>query len=87
MKKKKETIKQEGKILTYCGPDIKGVAKSFTSFRTIPPELVKAAEECPAIKKLIVPVSEIAETRKQLGIFGSAEQVFRNKITEFFKKG
>ena len=85
--KKKSEAKQEEKVMTYCGPDIKGVVKSFTSFRAIPSELVRASEECPAINKLIVPASEIAETRKQLRISGSAAQIFFNKITDFYKKG
>lgn len=86
MKKKAEVKKDEG-VRVYCGPDIKGVIKSFTSFQTIPNALREAAEKCPVINKLIVPVSELAETRKLLNIGGSAAQFYSSKISEFYKKG
>lgn len=85
--KKKSAAKQDENVMIYCGPDIKGVVKSFTSFRTIPPELKKAAEECPAVNNLIVPVSKIADTRKRLRIIGSVEQIYSSKITKYFMKG
>lgn len=84
MRKKAET-KQET-ILIYCGPDIKGVAKTFSAFREIPRELSEAAQKCPVIKSMIVPAEELAEMRRQLRAKDSAPQIFSRKIAEFFRK-
>lgn len=84
--RKKAEIKQEKAVKVYCGPDIRGVIRSFTAFDTIPTALKNAAEECPAVNAFIVPVSEIAEMRMKLRISGSSEQIISKKITDYFNK-
>lgn len=86
MRKKAETKQDKQETMIYCGPDIKGVAKTFSAFREIPRELSEAAQKCPVIKSMIVPVEKLAEMRRQLRENGSTPHIFSKKIAEFFRK-
>lgn len=80
MKKKKEPV-------VYCGPSIPYVARSFTTYAEIPKALTQKAEQCPAILSLIVPLSQLAGTRRQLKTPGSKEAILYGHIQKFLKGG
>lgn len=80
MKKRKEPV-------VYCGPDIRHVARSFTTYTKTPDALLEQMERCPAIAALIVPLSKLAETRRGLKTPGSREAIIYSHIQKFLKGG
>lgn len=80
MKKQKEPV-------VYCGPNIRHVARSFTTYNEPPKALTEQAEQCPAITALIVPLSKLAETRRSLKNPGSKEAILYGHIQKFLKGG
>ena len=73
--------------VVYCGPSIPRVARSFTTYDETPKELAALAEKCPAISALIVPVSEMAETRRALKTPGTKEAILFVHINKFIQGG
>ena len=73
--------------VVYCGPSIPRVAHSFTTYAETPKALAALAEKCPAISALIVPVSEMAETRRALKTPGTKEAILFVHINKFIQGG
>lgn len=80
MKKTKEPV-------VYCGPDIRHISRSFTTYAEMPKALAEKAAQCPAITALTVPLSKLAETRRGLKTPGSKEAIFYGHIQKFLKGG
>ncbi len=75
----RDTAKKEAVI--YIGPSIKGLVSTGTIYNNgIPNNLELEMEKQPAIKNLVVPVSELSGVRKELRVPGSALAVIYNKI-------
>lgn len=73
--------------VVYCGPDIRHIAKSFTTYAEPPVTLTAFAEKCPTVSALIVPLSKMAETRRALKIPGTREAVLYASIVNFIRGG
>ncbi|WP_024346585.1 hypothetical protein [Lacrimispora indolis] len=72
--------KAEGKVM-YLGPTIRGVVKNGDVFEGgLPKKLSKVAEKKPIVKNLIVPLSDIVETKRAIDQEGTAEAVAFDKI-------
>ncbi len=71
------------------GPSlVKQGLKNGTIFaRGIPAEVKAFEEKCPEVLELVVPVDKTAETRKALGIPGSAEAQRYSAVEAAFAKG
>ncbi len=80
--------KAEKKTRVYCGPEIPRVAKQYTVYSDgLPEPLEQIAGKIPAIRVLIVPVKDLAETRKELQRQGSAMHNIFMKAKEELEKG
>lgn len=86
MTKRKTTKEQAAVDLCYCGPEINHV-KPFEVFDAIPQGLQEAATDCPAVIRLIVNVSKMAETRKRTLIPGTPEAAYYRAIQTYRKGG
>jgi len=75
--------------LIYCGPTLpRGVLTQHTVYRGgFPAHLNKYFEQCPAIKRLFVPASDLNKTMLAISKTGSAENVWFGQIIECFKGG
>lgn len=84
MKKKKNN-----ETVVYCGPNIRGIVRSFTSFidGIVPNELARYAENCSAIGELIVPVTRLSEVNRQLKDPHSSLSVFYKIADNYIKTG
>lgn len=81
-----ETVKEIRKI--YCGPNIPGgLLMQYTIFKGEPEYLNRLFGKCNAIKELMVPVSELNVTRKNVETMGTYENTLFNEIVEFIKGG
>lgn len=80
-------MKKKAEPVVYCGPTIQHVARSFTTYQEVPKSLAAKAEQCPAISSLIVPLSQMAETRRNLKTPGSKEAILYSHILKFLKGG
>lgn len=87
---KPATIIQNPEATIYTGPALPGGQLArYTVFREgkMMPHIQALADECPALKKMIVPVSRLAETERKLsdsssveaGRFAEINKHFRNK--------
>ncbi|MGM9917599.1 hypothetical protein [Anaerotignum sp.] len=80
--------KTEKKAQAYCGPDIPRVAKQFDVYKDgLPERLEQMADEFPSICALIVPVKDLADTRKEIQKPGSAMHNIFMKAKEEIEKG
>lgn len=90
MSEKKSAVKvqQEKKTaVIYGGPAIVGVVAYGTVFSNgLTPQLEKAIGDEPAIRRLLVPVAEVAELRKDLTNKESAASICYNKALEYAGK-
>jgi hypothetical protein len=75
--------------LIYCGPNLpNGILNRFTVYRDgYPKHLEPHFEECPAIKRLFVPIEDFAKTMSSIEQRGSAEHVWFEQIVKHFKGG
>lgn len=73
----------------YVGPSTLGIASGTIYNAGLPPILEDAIKELPVIKNLVVPISQLAEANKALGIPGSAMNKFYSIAKDYFaeKKG
>lgn len=63
-------------IMVYCGPSIKGVAQQYSHFNNgIPKRLKEYAELHKEVERLIVPIENLIETKKNIAIQGTIENV------------
>jgi hypothetical protein len=73
----------------YCGPSLpRGELNQYATFRGgIPGHVESLTKKCPAISRLIVPVSALEETRRAVAQAGSAENVWYNEVMNYIKGG
>lgn len=87
----KKTVKQNEVVkepMMYIGPTIKGVVVKNTIYNSgLPKALVEEGDKLPVIKSLIVPVSKVAEARKNLRNTNSAIGICYDQVLSFSKKG
>lgn len=84
--KKVDSIKKESTekgIMVYCGPSIKGVVRQYDHFcNGLPKNLKEYAEGHKAVERLIVPVENFVEAKKNIAIVGTVENVSYTAIQE-----
>lgn len=87
--KKVKNIKNENhEHVVYIGPSVKGKLKNGTAYtRGIPKILEKMIQKEPAMKKMFVPISEIAEAQKQISDENSALNIIYKKIEGVVQNG
>lgn len=77
-----EVEKIKGTII-YCGPTIKGVVKQYASFTNgVPKKVQEYANSNKAVSRLLVPISEFIETKKNIVIKGTVENSSFNSILD-----
>lgn len=65
----------------YCGPSVRGVVRQYTVFTGEISDLLKTfLEQHPIAEGLLVTADQFAETRKALGVKGSAQAILYDKI-------
>lgn len=71
---KQETSKKE--ILIYCGPTIKGIVRQNDHFiNGIPNKLKEYSNQHKSVERLIVPLKDIIDVKKNLTIPGTVENI------------
>lgn len=75
--------------LIYCGPNLpKGVLNQFTVFQNgISKHIDSYIEECPAIKRLIVPVDEFTSFVSKSTEPGTSEHVWFDQVLSKYYGG
>lgn len=67
--------------LVYCGPTIKGVVQQYAHFtKGIPKNLKEYIATHKSVKKLIVPLDKLIETKRNIHTAGTVENLTYNKI-------
>ena len=78
----------EKKTMVYIGPTIKHIVKEGNAYRGgYPPRLEEKILNNPVLKDLLVPVSELAQARKELRKTGSRLVSIYNKVKEDVENG
>lgn len=90
-KSKKKGMKSASKEhrLIYCGPNIPGgVIQRYTVFKGgIPGHFNDLFKKCPAVKKLFVPVIELARVEQAINTKGTPQNAFYQQVVQFIEKG
>jgi len=86
---KKKAAPKDPEQMIYCGPNVPGGAlQRYTVFKGgIPGHLDNLIKECPAIKKLCVPVFDFAKTKRSISTKGTPESSFYQQVLKFVNKG
>lgn len=81
--RKTEKVQANSEILVYCGPTIKGVVTQYAHFNNgLPKRLKEYSQQNKDIKRLIVPISNFVETRKNILVKGTIENISFIRIQE-----
>lgn len=73
--------KEIAETMVYCGPTIKGVVQQFAHFNNgLPKKLSEYADKHLAVKRLIVSIDNLIETKKNIALKGTLENVSYNAI-------
>ncbi|MBT2717549.1 hypothetical protein [Bacillus sp. ISL-57] len=74
-------------LVIYIGESLKnGKLEQFTVFNNgIPEFLAEDIEKCPAINSLILPISQLGESRRKLTIQGTMEHTLNSQITQYVR--
>lgn len=65
----------------YCGPSVPSVVRQYTVYTGgIPDTLKTFIREHPAVRGLIIPVEQFAQTRKRMETAGTAEAILYQKV-------
>lgn len=85
----KQPVIEKKEPMIYIGPTIPGIARKNQVFiaKEVPKELRVKMEKEPAIKALIVTVSQLAKANQQIKIENTALNVFYKKALKHMKKG
>lgn len=76
-----------GKAVVYLGPPITGVAMPGTVYRNgLTPQLQKAVEEIPALKRLLVETVRVGQVRKDLRTPQSAAAICYREAVECIRR-
>lgn len=76
---------KSNEVVIYLGPTIKNVVATGTVFNNgLPKNLVIAIEQCPPVNELIVPLSEIATSLKNIQNKKGSTYAFYRKVKSFF---
>lgn len=81
-KKASKTVEKQ----IYIGPTISGIATHNTIFNNgIPAELEKAMESEKAFKNLVVPLSSLAQAKKEIESKSGSTYIFYKKVENYKK--
>lgn len=73
--------------VVYLGPTVKGIVESGAAFTNgLPKKFKEFAEENPIVHELIVPISNLADARKELRSENSPMAVFFDSVKEIAEK-
>lgn len=89
MSKVAKAPSQEQERLIYCGPNIPGgVLQRYTVYKGgLPAHLGDLFAKCPAIKRLFVPVTDLAQAESAIATKGTPENAYFNEVLQFISKG
>lgn len=81
----KKDAKKETRV--YIGPSLRHVAVSGTIYNNgLPDALVKAKEKHPFMERLIVPIEELSDAKKEIENEGTALSVCYTKALSLYKE-
>ncbi|PAQ15069.1 hypothetical protein CD798_08480 [Bacillaceae bacterium SAOS 7] len=71
----------------YIGESLpNGALQQFSIFKnSVPVTLKTHFEQCPAIESLIIPISKLAEARKNLLVKGTVENVLNTQVQKYVR--
>lgn len=75
-----KSVNQTKETLIYCGPTIKNVVVSGEAFNNGLPKKLEKLLENKAIKRLIVPIDRIVDTKKNIKKNGTIENLSYKQI-------
>ncbi len=80
---KAEKQKKQIETVIYCGPTMKGVVQQYTHFtHGIPKNLKEYIATHKSMKRLIVPLDNFIETKKNIQTTGTVENLTYNRIVK-----
>lgn len=72
--KKKDSVKAV--TLVYCGPTVKGIVQQYAHFNNgIPERLKDYAASHKAVERLLVPIEDFVEVKRNLQVKGTVESL------------
>lgn len=78
-KKKADSKKKESSekcTVIYCGPSIKGIVQQYAHFNNgIPKKLQEYAETHKPVERLLVPIDNLVETKRNSMVKGTVENI------------
>lgn len=75
-----KSVNQTKETLIYCGPTIKNVVVSGEAFNNGLPKKLENLLENKAIRRLLVPIDRIVDTKKNIKINGTIENLSYKQI-------
>ena len=83
---KKAKITNACESFVYCGPDIPGTARQYTSFKAMSKRLQTIIDKVPAIRYLLVPPEKLASTRIKIKTCGTFENIMYCRVVKQLKE-
>ena len=81
-------MNEKAKTKVYIGPTTKHVAREGSAYRGgYTPKFEQKIKDNPILKELIVPVTELAEARKEMRTAGSRLEALYKKVKEDLGNG
>ena len=81
-------MNEKAKTMVYIGPTMKHVAREGSAYRGgYTPKFEQKIKDNPILKELIVPVTELAEARKEMRTAGSRLEALYKKVKEDLGNG
>lgn len=89
MSKREKVSRPLAEPTMYVGPTIAGLLPTSTIFQEgkLPDYVVSKIEECPSIKELILPISEVSKARNEIDFNKGAISIFYHKVQNYIKTG
>lgn len=82
-----KTAKEQVETVIYTGESLPGgTLQRYSVFQNgLPKALEVHFEKCPAIKELLVPISDLSETKINLDVIGSREHALNAQIQAYIR--
>lgn len=87
-KAKVSKIVEKPQTVVYCGPSIKGIANQYAIFSNgLPGAVNELSESLKPVRRMIVPIAQLAYTRNAIMQPGTVENSSYNEILNYIKGG
>lgn len=86
LRNKKTKITNACESFVYCGPDIPGTARQYTTFKAMPKRLKAVIDKVPSIRYLLVSPEKLANTRIKIKTSGTFENIMFRRVEKQLKE-